>query len=225
MGVASLALSPVTDAYFCDVTVAPDYRRRGIGTRLYGAVHALVDRSFPVLARAMSSQPIRRQFADHIGCSVLIHCPEPWVDPTSAAGAEWIAEQQLPAGYVTQSMGSLPLDQVQHAWAAYFDWTHQPFGPVHTDRLPQMWGPYSDGLDPDSSKLGVDRSTGKIVALSLVTPDAWDGRTMVVSETVLSDQSEGSPHLVRSLPPGGGDPMDLLKLRDPADTSVSQPAN
>jgi hypothetical protein len=87
--------------------------------------------------------------------------------------------------------------QVQRAWAIHYDWVHRPFGTVQTDCLPQIWVEYSLGLDPDSSMVSIDSSTGEIVALSLVTPEAWDGRTMIVSETVHRDQADGH-HLLRA---------------------------
>jgi GNAT superfamily N-acetyltransferase len=89
VGSASLTLAPGIDWYFCEVTVIPEYRRRGIGTRPYAAVCELTDRSIHVVTRAMSSQPVRRRFAEFIGCSTLVHCPAPWIDPTSTAGREW----------------------------------------------------------------------------------------------------------------------------------------
>jgi Acetyltransferase (GNAT) family len=252
VGTASLTLAPVTDWCFCEVTVIPEYRRRGIGTRLYAAVYELTDRSIPVVTRAMNSQPIRRLFAESIGCSTLVHCPEPWIDPTSTAGREWITRQQLPGGYRTVAMDELPIERVEQAWATYFEWAHRPFGTVHTDHLPQLWTRYSDGLDHDASRLSIETSTGAIVALSLVTPDAWDGRTMIVSETVHEEQRYGdqllaatiaaslgrladqgirrveleghstdahSPRIVQTIPAGGGDPMDILRLAPPAERS------
>ena len=257
VGSASLTHAPVTDWYFCEVTVVPQYRRRGIGTRLYAAVYELTDRSSPVVTRAMNSRPVRRRFAESIGCSTLVHCPAPWIDPTSTAGREWIAQQQLPGGYRTVAMDELPIERVEQAWSSYFGWAHRPLGPVHTDHLPQYWTRYSDGLDPDASRLSIDSSTGAIVALSLVTPDAWDGRTMIVSETVHEDQRQGdqllaatiagslsrladqgirrveleghstdahSPQIVRTLPAGGGDPMDILKLAPPHRGSAHEAA-
>jgi GNAT superfamily N-acetyltransferase len=257
VGSASLTLAPVTDWYFCEVTVAADYRRRGIGTRLYAAVYQLTERTFPVVTRAMNSQPIRRRFAESIGCSTLVHCPEPWIDPTSTAGQEWITQQQLPDGYQTVAMDELPIERVEQAWASYFEWAHRPFGTVHTDHLPQYWTRYSDGLDPDASRLSIETSTDSIVALSLVTPDAWDGRTMIVSETVHEEQRHGgqllgasiaaslsrladqgirlveleghstdahSPQIVQTIPAGGGDPMDILKLAPPHGGSAHEAA-
>jgi GNAT superfamily N-acetyltransferase len=257
VGSASLMLAPVTDWYFCEVTVVPEYRRRSLGTRLYAAVYELTDRSIPVVTRAMNSQPIRRRFAESIGCSTLVHCPEPWIDPTSTAGQEWITQQQLPDGYQTVSMDELPIERVERAWSTYFEWAHRPFGTVHTDQLPQYWTQYSDGLDPDASRLSIETSTGAIVVLSLVTPDAWDGRTMIVSETVHEEQRHGdqllgatiaaslgrladqgirrveleghstdahSPQIVQTIPAGGGDPMDILKLAPPHRGSAHEAA-
>ena len=40
----------------------------------------------------------------------------------------------------------------------------------------------------------IDESTQAVVALSLVTPDAWDGWTMIVSETVHEDQPDGDAY-------------------------------
>jgi len=257
VGSASLMLAPVTDWYFCEVTVVPEYRRRSLGTRLYAAVYELTDRSIPVVTRAMNSQPIRRRFAESIGCSTLVHCPEPWIDPTSTAGQEWITQQQLPDGYQTVSMDELPIERVERAWSTYFEWAHRPFGTVHTDQLPQYWTQYSDGLDPDASRLSIETSTGAIVVLSLVAPDAWDGRTMIVSETVHEEQRHGdqllgatiaaslgrladqgirrveleghstdahSPQIVQTIPAGGGDPMDILKLAPPHRGSAHEAA-
>ena len=192
VGTASLSLSPVSDMYFCEVTVIPGYRRRGIGTRLYTAIYELTDPTIPVVTRAMSSQPVRRQFAESLGCSVLVHCPAPWVDLTSEAGQQWIAQQQLPDGYQTVAMDELPINRVKQAWAAYFEWAHRPFGTVRTEHLPDYWAWYGSGLDGETSMVTIDASTQAVVALSLVTPDAWDGRTMIVSETVHEDQPDGN---------------------------------
>jgi hypothetical protein len=98
---------------------------------------------------------------------------------------------------VTTPYTTLLDSTVQRAWAIHYDWVHRPFGTVQTDCLPQIWVEYSLGLDPDSSMVSIDSSTGEIVALSLVTPEAWDGRTMIVSETVHRDQADGH-HLLRA---------------------------
>jgi hypothetical protein len=88
-------------------------------------------------------------------------------------------------------MDEVPLERVEPVWATYFEWAHRPYGTVHTDHLPQVWAGYKAGLDLDTSRLSTESSTGAIVALSLVTPDAWDGRTMIVSETVHEEQRHG----------------------------------
>ena len=238
----------MTDTYICEVDVAPAHRRRRIGTRLYAAVHETADPPFPVLARAMRSRPLRRQFADSLGCTVLFHCPEPWIDPTDGAGQQWAEQQQLLPESGLVPLRELPAARVGEAWARCFAWTHRRFGTVHAERLADVWPGVSGELDPDASMLTVKSSTGAITALSLVFPDVWDGRTMIISETVHEDQPDGdrllrsvvagslrvlgargvrrveleghdtdahSPGLVRSLPPGGGDPMDVLRLEPP----------
>jgi hypothetical protein len=247
-GPRSLTLSPETDSYFCQVTVAPDHRRRRISTRLYAAVYETNDQRFPVLTRAMESQPLRRQFANALGCTVLVHCPAPWVDPTSPAFRRWADKQPVPPAFALVVMRELPTERVEQAWATYFEWAHRPFGVVHTDRLSARWTQLSSTIDQDASILAVDSTTADIVAISLATPDAWDGRTMIISETVHETHRDGSrlvrsavaaslevlgqrdirrveleghttdahsPDLVESLPPGGGDPMDILKLAPP----------
>jgi hypothetical protein len=238
----------VTDTYYCEVTVAREYRRQRIGTRLYAAVYNTNDQRFPVLTRAMESRPLRRHFANAIGCTVLFHCPEPWIDPTSPAGRRWVDQQTVPPSFTITVMRDLPTERVQQAWAQCFEWTHQPFGVVHRDRLPALWTQLSRAIDQDASMLAANPATGELVAMSLVTPEVWDGRTMIISETVRKTQQAGhqllrstvaaslnvlgqrgirrveleghatdthSPALVQGLPPGGGDPMDVLELAPP----------
>ena len=189
-GFATLALNPATDTYFCDVSVSPAHRRHGIGTRLFTDVQQVADRRLPILGRAMSSQPLRRQFAEHLGGSVLMHCPMPAIDPTSTAGRDWIDGQRLPEGYRTTPVADVPAEEIQAAWSAYYTWVHQPFGAIRSDALPTVWDDYRGGVDDTLSYLcrGAD---GQIVAISLVSPEVWDGRTFVVAETVHSDQPLG----------------------------------
>jgi GNAT superfamily N-acetyltransferase len=191
VGIASVALSAATDSYFCEVEVVPGHRRRGIGTQLYAAVHRLTDPRFPVLARAMDSFPLRRRFAEALGCSVVTRCPAPWIDPPTPAAESWATGQQAPAGYRTTVIGDRPLAIVKDAWASSFAWVHRAFGAVHIDRIPQMWDQYSKGVDPAASAVAVDRNQ-TIVAFSLVSPDAWDGRTFIVAETAHPDQAHGT---------------------------------
>lgn len=195
---ASLSLSPLTDTYFCEVTVTPDYRRRGIGTRLYHEAYALTNGRFPVVARAMASRPERRAFAEALGCAVLAHCPEPWIDPTTGAVRQWITAQQLPAGHITTPMSTQSSAAVVTAWTQYFAWAHRPFGAVHVERLPPVWEGYAKGLDEAVSMITLDRDE-HVAAFSLVAPDAWDGRTMIVSECVHPRQPDGADVLAATV--------------------------
>lgn len=190
VGFATLTLNPATDSYFCDVSVSPTHRRRGIGTRLFTEVQQIADRRLPILGRAMSSQPLRRRFAEHLGGSVLMHCPTPAIDPTSTAGRHWTDAQRLPEGYQTTPIADVPAEEIQAAWSAYFTWVHQPFGAIRSDALPTVWDDYRGGVDDTLSYLCRD-ADGQIVAFSLVSPEVWDGRTFVVAETVHSDQPLG----------------------------------
>jgi GNAT superfamily N-acetyltransferase len=190
VGFATLVLNRATDSYFCEVSVSPAHRRRGIGTRLFTEVQEVGDRRLPILGRAMSSQPVRRQFAEHLGGSVLMHCPTPAIDPTSTPGRHWTEAQRLPEGYRTTPVDDVPAEELQAAWSTYFTWVHQPFGAVRPAALPQVWDDYRAGVDHTLSHLCRD-ADGEIAAFSLVSPEVWDGRTFVVAETVHQEQPLG----------------------------------
>ena len=119
-------LAPVTDWYFCEVTVIPDYRRRGLGTRLYAAAYEPTA-SVPVVTRAMSSQPIRRRFASPSAAPPSATA-QTWIDPTSTAGQNGSLNTNFPAA-TELAMDELPIERVEQAWATYFEWAHRPFGP------------------------------------------------------------------------------------------------
>jgi hypothetical protein len=153
-------------------------------------VQQVADRPLPILGRAMSNQPLGRHFAEHLGGSVLLHCPMPSIDPISATGQHWAAAQCLPKGYQTTKMTDVPAEEIRAAWSAYFVWAHQPLGRVKADALPTVWDDYRGGVDDTLSYLcrGAD---GHIAAFSFVSPNVWDGRTFVVAETVSRDQPLG----------------------------------
>jgi GNAT superfamily N-acetyltransferase len=198
VGSATLALNPATDTYMCEVSVSPAFRRRGIGTRLFTAAQQVADHRLPIVGRVMSSQPLRRPFAEHLGGSVLLHCPMPSIDPTSAAGQQWTATQQLPDGYQTTRMTDVPAEKVQAAWSSYYSWAHQPLGRTRADALPTVWEDYRSGIDDTLSYLCTD-ADGQIVAFSFVSPDIWDGRTFIVAETADRDQPLGASLLQATL--------------------------
>lgn len=191
VGTASLLLSTVTDSYFCEIDITASDRRHGIGRQLYKGLHELRDQPFPVLIRAMRSRPLRRVLADEIGCAVRTQCPAPWIDPPTDEVRDWIARQPVPDGYATVTMSEQPTDKVLQAWTTCYVGVHAPFGTVHRDRVPLAWEGYSSTLDPVASILTLDRA-GTIVAFSLVSPEVWDGRTMIVAETVQLDQPDGT---------------------------------
>lgn len=191
VGVGTLALALATASYFCEINVSAEFQRRRIGTRLFEALRVLPGRPLPILSRAMSSHPARRDFAVQLGGSILVHCPMPRVDPTSETGREWMDLQTTPAGYETVPSANLSVDDVRTAWSSYFVWSHEAFGTVQCEALPIVWEGYSAGLDNDLSHVCVDRASGQIVAFSLVSPNGWEGRTFVVAETVHRNAADG----------------------------------
>ncbi|MDP9225273.1 MAG: GNAT family N-acetyltransferase [Actinomycetota bacterium] len=192
IGSAFAVLTRVHDAYFCDVEVSQAHRRQGIGTALYHAVSALTEPSFPLLTRAMRSQPLRRLFAEAIGCELVMHCPEPLAAPTAPVWRRWVADHPVPAGYSAAPMSGLPTAAVEAAWRTLYVWANARCCPVRTEGLAALWNDYRAGLDADASMLITESKGGDaIVALSLVSPEVWDGRTFIVSETVRPDQPGG----------------------------------
>ncbi|MEA2508687.1 MAG: hypothetical protein QOG21_769 [Actinomycetota bacterium] len=192
VGWASVVLTPVHDLYFCDVQVSPPHRRQGIGTALFRAVAALTDPSFPLLTRAMRSQPMRKLFAEATGCELVMHCPEPWADPTAPTWRRWVADHPVPVGYSAVPMREVSPEAVEAAWRSLYVWTNAPFAPVRTEGLAALWKDYRAGLDSDASMMITAPEEGDaIAALSLVSPEAWEGRTFIVSETVRPDQPDG----------------------------------
>jgi len=98
VGFATLALDPATDSYFCEVSVSPAFRRRGIGSRLFTAVQQIADHRLPIVGRVMSSQPLRRHFAEHLGGSVLLHSPCPASIPPAPPGNSGLPLSDCPTG-------------------------------------------------------------------------------------------------------------------------------
>ena len=198
VGVGWILLAPVTDTYFVEIHVTHDHRRRGVGTALFEAVCTRADQPFPVCARVMSSQPWRREFAESLGCAVRIQYRGPWIDPTSESGRTWADQQPLPSGYRTRPMAEVELELVIDAWAIYYDRTHRPFGAVRSERIRDHWDHYATGLDPQLSMISTEE-TGSVVAFSLVSPNGWQGRTFVVSETVDPEQPDGDTLLLATV--------------------------
>ncbi|MDN5724697.1 MAG: GNAT family N-acetyltransferase [Propionibacteriales bacterium] len=199
IGFATMTWAAVTEQYFCEVSVATAHRRRGVGTRLFDAVRELADPGFPIVARAMNSAPHRRAFADSLGCSVLVHCPMPRIDPTALSVRDWMARQGVLVGCVIRATAEADGDQLQAAWVSSYLWVHEPFAAVHTERLVEQWTRQRGVFDPQASRACLDEATGQILALSLVALDAWDGHNLLVAETVRRDQPDGDAILAATV--------------------------
>ncbi|RCK68919.1 GNAT family N-acetyltransferase [Desertihabitans brevis] len=192
VGLASMQLDPVTENYLCEVVVAPAHRRAGIGTSLYGAACQLLERPYRVQARAMARQPLRRLFAEALGCELVRHHPEPWADPTTTPWRQWIDAHPVPDGHTALTLAEADPAGVRRAWLQYDEWSHAPVGPVRPHHLVDAWERYRSGLDADTSTVVVEEAAPEeVLAFCLVSAQQWEGRTLAVSETAAPDQEDG----------------------------------
>lgn len=192
VGLASMQLRPVTESYMCEVEVKPGHRRAGVGTSLYRATCQLLEHSYRVQARAMASQPLRRLFAEALGCEVIRHHPEPWADPTAPAWKQWIDGRRLPEGHTAVTLGEINPAAAQRAWVQYYEWSHEVIGPVRSQYLAEGWEGYRPGLDESGSTLIVsNEDPDRVLAFCLVSAEEWEGRRMAVSETAAAVQDNG----------------------------------
>lgn len=164
---------------------------RQLGRPLYEGLLPLRPEPWPVLWRAMASRPERLEFAQAAGFAVLVRCPSPRVDPTSVEVRRWIAGHENAPDAVVRTAESCSTDELPDAWAKSYSWAHASWIPVtsvETVRETLAAG-LLRGVDRSLSAVAV--RSGRIVALALVRPDAWDARTFVTAETVHRDQPGG----------------------------------
>lgn len=198
MGVGTLAMAPAVASYFAEVTVSPAYRRRGIGTSLVTALQRVAEPGLPILGRAMPSHPLRGQFLHHLGATVLVETPMPRLDATDPAVPAWAVARAVPEGYRITALDQVDDDSAQTAWTEYFTWAHAAFGVVRPEAVPGTWAPLREGLHSQASKVCLDCEE-RVVGFSLVSPDAWEGRTFIVCETTSPDQPDGQAIVAAAL--------------------------
>jgi GNAT superfamily N-acetyltransferase len=184
------------DLYFSEIEVVEDHRRRGIGTAVFAELCNRTERRpFPIFTRAMASQPVRRLFAESLGYDVMVHCPAPQAEPTTAEWRTWITAQPVPAGCRVVAVDEIDRATFNAVWYGYYQWAHEPWAPTYgPDRVAAAMPDYRSTLDADTSVLIVEAT--EIVAMSLVGDETWDGRTMIICETARPDQPDGA-RLVR----------------------------
>jgi GNAT superfamily N-acetyltransferase len=210
VGCGTVALDAVLrDVYFCEIDVAEDHRRRGIGTAVFAELCArTAERPFPIFSRAIASQPVRRLFAASLGYDVVVHCPSPQADPTAPTWRRWIERQPPPAG--CRVVGPHEVDEAafEAVLIGYFRWAHEPWGPTYgPDRLAAALRNYRSTLDPKASVLIIQDA--EIAAMSLVAGEIREGRTMVICEAARPNQP-GGELLVRT---AAGQSLDRLRHR------------
>jgi hypothetical protein len=164
---------------------------RQLGPPLYEGLLRLRPEPWSVHWRAMASRPERLEFAQAAGFEVLIHCPSPRVDPTSEEVRRWIAEYENAPDAVVHSAESCSTDELLDAWAGSYSWVHASWSPVTSFEAVRETLAASQLPGVDRSLSAVAVRSDRIVALALVSPDVWDGRTFVIAETVHRDQPDG----------------------------------
>jgi hypothetical protein len=185
LGMGTVMLSNVhRDSYYCEVKVEPQARRRGVGRELFEALVAATPQPFPILTRAMASQPAREAFSRAMGFEVLMRCPSPQLNPGSRATSHWIERHKPPAGVTIVPARDRSFEEFLAAWVDLYVWIHEEWSPtVDRDTVYQLFAA-SGMADVDFELSQVALVDGRIVALACVMPDQWDNRSFLVTETV-----------------------------------------
>lgn len=193
VGAGSLRRSPMhrdVCVLEIDVTEAAGGLRR-LGRPLYEGLLRLRPHPWSVLWRAMASRPERLEFARAAGFEVVVVCPAPRVDPTSVEVRRWIAEHENAPDAIVATADSCSTDELLDAWADSYSWVHASWSPVTSFEAVRQTLASGQLRGVDRSLSAVAVRSDRIVALALVSPDAWDARTFVSAETVHRDQPDG----------------------------------
>lgn len=189
LGLGTLMMVPVHDLYNVHIDVEPQARRSGVGRALFTQLQALRRHPFPIMARAMASQPLRYAFATALGFRVGVTCPSPQVDPAAAATQTWIQRHPPPAGVRLTETSTQDPERLGTAWAAMYRWMHASWAPISAGSLPRLKEMLNQATDLPNSFVAVDRD--QIAALGLVARETWQGRTFLTAETVLPEIDNG----------------------------------
>jgi hypothetical protein len=102
-------------------------------------------------------------------------------------------EEHAPAGPLTViPLVDVDIDPLLDAWTSMYVWTHDGIGMLaapdedvrrmlETHQLP--------GASTESSQVAI--RDGRIVGIAVVNPEAWDGRTFLLTETTRADEPAG----------------------------------
>ena len=184
LGMGTMLLSNVhRDSYYSEVQIEPEVRRQGIGRAIFEALLECTPRAYPILTRAMSSQPGRQAFAGAMGFDVLMRCPSPQLHPCSPATRNWIEQHQVPIGVKVVPACERSFEEFLDAWVDLYVWIHEEWSPTVERETVYSLFAASGMADVDFELSQVAVVDGRIVALACVMPDQWDNRSFLVTET------------------------------------------
>lgn len=185
LGMGTMLLSNVhRDSFYCEIQVEPESRRSGVGRTLFEALIDCTPTAYPILARAMTSQPGRLAFAEAMGFDVLMRCPSPQLHPAAPATRNWIEQHPNPADVAVVTAGERSFEEFLDAWAELYVWIHEDWSPTVNRETVRALFAASGMADVDFELSQVAIVDGRIAALACVLPDQWDNRSFLVTETV-----------------------------------------
>jgi GNAT superfamily N-acetyltransferase len=193
LGMGTMLLSNVhRNSYYCEVQVEPEFRRQGVGRTLFEALLDCTPETYPILTRAMSSQPARHAFAAAMGFEVLMRCPSPQLHPGSLATSHWIERHPVPAGVAVVPANQRSFAEFLDAWVELYVWIHERWSPTVARETVHAMFAASGLADVDFELSQVAVVDDRIVALACVLPDQWDNRSFMVTETVRRQVPRGT---------------------------------
>lgn len=166
--------------YSVDVAVAPEQRRRGIGSQLVAALAALQPEPHPFLWGADDADP-GHAFVARFGARTIQQAP---LDPVPTAHAARLRPDDRVAPAATASPTAL-----EDAWADTYEWTHADWHPMGSDARGPLTEKLWDEIDPELSSITV-AAGGEITAVLLVFGDG--DVPIIAGETVTRDTSDGA---------------------------------
>ena len=186
IGAATVILNPLHAGRTpCAIEVAPQWRRRGVGSMLLDRMRGLrPDASRPLSTKLRPDTP-GAAFVARMGGRAYQHCPGIMLEASDPRVRRWAAAQ--PKTTVTD-LSIVGTDALVASFADLYEWTHREWSPVtDTDELMQVSGQEVAEVDRAlSTGAWVD---GRLAALALAFPS--DDEIEVVAETVRPTQPKG----------------------------------
>lgn len=194
IGAATIIVNPLHAGRMpCAIEVAPQWRRRGVGSILLVQMRALrPDASRPLLTKLRPDTP-GAAFVARMGGRAYQHCPGILVEASDPRVRRWAAAQ--PKATVTD-LCALGTDVLAAAFADLYEWTHRDWSPVtDTNELMQVSSQEIVEIDRALSTGAWDG--GRLAALALAFPS--DDGIEVVAETLHPLQPDGEEFVAGAL--------------------------